>query len=544
MALDRGRGGRPAFLLPRGMRIGGLRGPPLMPALRPSFASLRPPLRDLVFAAPPAKRPRASSPAPSSCDDVSLSAALSSDSADVRLEALGTERASAIELWLPLLARVGSASGVVQRMAASGEKLALESPTLVSVLAAKSVGTMRKRLTSLLLFERWCATAGFPAFPVQEATVFSYFTFLQSERAPPTRAQATREALNFLSGVFDVPLADVSASRRVAGSALLSLERKQLLRQRAPLTVSMIVALECLARADTRDGILAGLLLFCVFGRLRVGDMVQIDCEPTLDAPEVGEGFLEAFMVKHKTAKPGTRRSMPVAVPTLGISGSCWTRPWLAHRAKQGLDASRSSTLAPAPLTSGGWSEAPLRTAEVGVIIKELLLGAGFSAEELARVGAHSLKATVLSWLAKFGVDVPTRMLLGYRRSKSEQASAAYSRDELAGPLRSLVSMLSAVRDRSFAPDLSRSGRFVASPARAPSSSSSSASSSSSRSSASSSSAGSCAPPPSVIENEATHFLHHKGPDDRLLCGKPFPDRWREISEWPQRRKLCRRCFA
>jgi len=289
-----------------------------MPALRPSFASLRPPLRDLVFAAPPAKRPRASSPAPSPCDDVSLSAALSSDSADVRLEALGAERASAIELWLPLLARVGSASDVVQRMAASGEKLALDAPTLVSVLAAKSVGTMRKRLTSLLLFERWCVTAGFPAFPVQEATVFSYFTFLQSERAPPTRAQATREALNFLSGVFEVPLADVSASRRIAVSALLSLERKQLLRQRSQLTVSMVVALECLARADTRDGILAGLLLFCVFGRLRVGDMVQIDCEPTLDAPEGGNDFWRPSWSNTRRRSQGLVVACPSSCPRLG----------------------------------------------------------------------------------------------------------------------------------------------------------------------------------------------------------------------------------
>ena len=131
-----------------------------------------------------------------------------------------------------------------------------------------------------------------------------------------------------------VPVADVVASRRVVGSALLSLERKKLLRQRAPLSVSMVLALECLACAPSRDDILAGLLLLSVFGRLSVGDMLQIDTESVLDG---GEGYLEAFMVRHKTAKPGTRRSMPVVVPTLGVSSKCWTRPRLENRAAQGL---------------------------------------------------------------------------------------------------------------------------------------------------------------------------------------------------------------
>ena len=68
---------------------------------------------------------------------------------------------------------------------------------------------------------------------------------------------------------------------------------------------------------------MAGLLLFGVFGRLRVGDMLQMDTEPVLDAPKGCEGYLEAFMVRHKTAKPGTRRSMPVVGPTLGVSSKC-----------------------------------------------------------------------------------------------------------------------------------------------------------------------------------------------------------------------------
>ena len=98
-----------------------------------------------------------------------------------------------------------------------------------------------------------------------------------------------------------------------------------------------------------------------------------------------------------------------------------------------------------------------MKTSEVGVIIKELLLGTGFSSEELARVGTHSLKTAVLSWLAKYGGDVPNRMLLGYHRSPSEH-SAAYSRDELAGPLRKMGEMLGTIRARTFSPDSSRSG--------------------------------------------------------------------------------------
>jgi len=233
MAEPRGNAVRP-FLLPRGFRMGGLRGPPLMPALRPAFASLRPPLRELLYEEPPAKKARSDACSSLPGSSAAASASLSPAAAADRAVSIDSERVAAIEAWLPLLRRLGPSSGVLRKMMDAGEPVDASAPTLASVFAGKSNGTLRKRLFSLLLFERWCATAGFRAFPVEEATVFSYFTFLQSEKAPPTRAQATREALNFVGGVLAVPVADVAASRRVVGSALLSLERKKLLRQRAP----------------------------------------------------------------------------------------------------------------------------------------------------------------------------------------------------------------------------------------------------------------------------------------------------------------------
>ena len=168
-----------------------------MPPLRPSFATLRPPLRELCFELPPAKSARLDAALTLGGASAASSDSLSPDAALGRTVAMDSERTSVIESWLPLLRRVGPSSGVLRRILDSGDFLSASAPSLVSVFAGKSNGTLRKRLFSLFLFERWCATAGFNPFPVEEATVFCYFTFLQSERAPPTRAQATREALNF-----------------------------------------------------------------------------------------------------------------------------------------------------------------------------------------------------------------------------------------------------------------------------------------------------------------------------------------------------------
>ena len=70
---------------------------------------------------------------------------------------------------------------------------------------------------------------------------------------------------------------------------------------------------------------------------------------------------------------------------------------------------------------------------------------------------SHSLKATLLVWASRYGMDENSRTLLGHH-ALSGDSLACYSRDMLARPLRKLDKMLADVRTRRFIPDATRSG--------------------------------------------------------------------------------------
>ena len=75
-------------------------------------------------------------------------------------------------------------------------------------------------------------------------------------------------------------------------------------------------------------------------------------------------------------------------------------------------------------------------------------------------VTGHTLKATTLSWAAKYGLDEPTRTLLGHHQLPGDKSLAAYSRDMLSRPLALYQAMLKNIRAGYFLPALSRSGRI------------------------------------------------------------------------------------
>ena len=75
-------------------------------------------------------------------------------------------------------------------------------------------------------------------------------------------------------------------------------------------------------------------------------------------------------------------------------------------------------------------------------------------------VGTHSLKASLLSMAAKYGLPHSQRKLLGYHAGSKEQSMLCYSRDSMAEPLRQMCEMIRAVKNKAFLPDCSRSGRF------------------------------------------------------------------------------------
>ena len=77
------------------------------------------------------------------------------------------------------------------------------------------------------------------------------------------------------------------------------------------------------------------------------------------------------------------------------------------------------------------------------------------------RVATHSCKATLLAMSAKYGIDYDSRRFLGYHSEGKDRSLLTYSRDAMSAPLRKLISMIMAIKNKQFYPDASRSGYFV-----------------------------------------------------------------------------------
>ena len=193
-----------------------------------------------------------------------------------------------------------------------------------------------------------------------------------------------------------------------------------------------------------------------------------------------------------------------------------------------------------------------MKTVEFGVAVRSLLLKGGFAGGALDAIGAHSLKTTTLSWMAKAGVDRDSRRSLGYHVRSDERSMEAYSRDSLAGPLRLLAKVVEDIRLKKFDPDATRSGAFApaapCAPPSAPPSSTCSSRSSSASSLADSGDGNPVQEEPSpvalnrIVRNDKTMYCH-VCTDGRLERGKDLPLRRTFFDEPPAGARLCAKCF-
>ena len=468
-------------------------------------------------------------------------------------------REAATSALADLAIRFWPGAPIIAEAIDAGETFNGESLTLGACLETKASTTISKRVSSLKLYAAWHETTGQPDYNFfTEPAIWRYLVHLHSDKAPASRASALREAVNFFGGVFNVNVVPIHASSRLRGMAVKQLRTKKAARQRKPLSVQMVKALEQFLDKNSAEpvfeSVIAGAALFAVYSRSRVGDLSRCATDPTVDVILAERrGYVETVFLEHKTAKPGTRRALPITAPAYGILDTCWGQQWAAAREAFGLSAPTAGSLLPALDKELQFLNVPFRTPEFAVAFRSLLMKLDFTPELLENIGAHSLKATALSWCAKYGIDRESRRMLGYHATPGDKSMDAYARAPLSGPLRELERVVAAIRAGTFIPDATQSGIFVvaAAPDDPPAPSSPTCSSSSSSVPSAPTSPVSPGDDSDLdvadrkfVQNTSTGYVHAVSLDGvKLECGKDFPVKNAFIIDLALAKHFCKKCF-
>ena len=207
---------------------------------------------------------------------------------------------------------------------------------------------------------------------------------------------------------------EITHSPRIRGLAAKLLAKKRPIRQMIPLSKQMVMTLEraVVESECLPDAIIAGQALFCVYARARWGDAQHIS-DLEVDGPETGDYFMQAKVWKTKTSSQTNYKSdfLPMVAMGNGLDLD-WGRVWLSKRSKAGLVFSQERPALPVLLTTGSFGNIPMRTGEATRWLREIFMQNGYLHSDLVNIGSHSLKATMLSWCAKYGVEREHRQIL------------------------------------------------------------------------------------------------------------------------------------
>ena len=347
---------------------------------------------------------------------------------------------------------------------ATGADSVSEEVMLADFFTGKATRTLLTRAGPLILFLHWCKVSAVDPFPITEQKAYTYICHLRNVNSAATKAASFKSSLAFAMGVLGLSgVEEVLKSSRLSGAVMGQQLLKPILKQRRAFLVVEVLWFEhlCAGAPDVRDRVLAGFVLFMVFGRPRNGDCSLVS-EILWDFVGDSDGFVEVSTTHAKTSRTVAQRTrfLPLTAPRLGLGKTPWADSWRKAREDAGLlDTNLGSgfALMPAPLLTGGWSDRPLSAGEVRKWSIELLrLRDPLTPTEV--LGTRSGKVTGLSWMSKVGASDSIRRFLGYHIVPGDKSMATYSRDAAAEPLRQFNKMLLMIRLKQFDPDVSRSG--------------------------------------------------------------------------------------
>ena len=341
------------------------------------------------------------------------------------------------------------------------------------IFGNKSPNTLIRRGSSMLQFIKWYKTKYFSLcpFPLSTELVEEYVTHLSSEKKSSSSMRGFVESINFCQhflrmNIFLEGLDPFSAKVRRTIEAADAMRPEK--RQARVLTVSEVEFLEnCLTndKISLTDRVACGAILFCLYSRSRWSDIRKVYHFVQDVKEHEGKivGYLECKTRSHKTSRLVAKAdlAMPLVAPVWGVASPPWGLMFvkLCQSSDRPLELIQNESMLNAPTPDGKWSSRSVTTTEAGKWLRKLLAGMSHPPDYTS---IHSLKATPLSWCAKWGLEPEARTILGHH-STGKTSAECYARDSLAKPLRDFDLVLQQIRMKTFSPDSTRSGMLCAS---------------------------------------------------------------------------------
>ncbi|CAE7218164.1 unnamed protein product [Symbiodinium sp. CCMP2592] len=359
-------------------------------------------------------------------------------------------REAALAKWLGILERFPDDFGLslsIRLDKENGRDSDLKS-SLQDVFSQKASVTISGRAGPLARYIKHCRSCQVIPFPVTEAGIYAFLQDYASHEAP-TFARSFLSSLAFAKFTVSLKVSDEVFSPRVRGPWAVV---------EAAIASGSIVL-------EPSDRVAAGFFVWTLYARARYSDAQAagaMTCDLS-DTPDGTVGYLESAVERSKTSFSLERkvRYLHMFAPIQGIGEVPWGVKWFEFYKEHGPPLGSGKPLLPSPLSGGGWQTSPLAVASATKWMKSLLIRAGCDRSSVEPLGTHSLKATTLSWSAKFGLPREVRAALGYHARGRDGTELIYGRDNMSAPVRQLQGVLLEVSRERFMPDATRSGYFV-----------------------------------------------------------------------------------
>ena len=450
------------------------------------------------------------------------------------------------------------------------------SKSFTCAFASKATGTLSKRAFSLARFSTWMLEVEKESpLRASEGQLFRYVLFLEQKFTGALSGQHFVEAVRFLDSIahFTVMKVEAVLSSRVLGQARMMRSQKNFLKQRPPLKVKQLMALEqMMMECDSRWGCILGHLLFCAHVCARWSDVqrvrrvwVEVD-----ESSGVHLIHAETAGIKNAITAEAKARLLPLVGLGMGVSGSPWAQAWMEARSVEGLQTGPSFITPTWCERLGRWGSEEMGSSEGTAYLREALILAGTEESEARECGTHSLKATLLTWTSQnilFSFNDVEQRALGHHLDAHAKSQVTYSRNYFIKLYGKVLSVTRAIQSGQYNPDMTAAASVAAIAGaleEAPAGGAVSPSERVHRSESESSSSVSAASTGGSSEAEGTErpifrgasaadcvvhrlsgITHKKRTDDILACGRAVtgnfrPLRRRDIKDQPS---CCIQCF-